>query len=66
MTIKQAVLNVAVLDFALRLSYVAMLRVKGLDRLMFDKPFDYERFRLRTKLGTVAQIRKDDAKRRKN
>ena len=54
MTAKQAVLNVVVLDFALRLSYVAISRVKGLDSLMFDEPFDYERFRLRTKLGPIA------------
>ena len=65
-TVDQAVLNVAQPDFALGLSYVAMSRVRTLDGLMFDEPFNYERFRLRRKEPANAEMRNADAVRREH
>ena len=40
----QVVLNIDQKEHCLGLSYVAISRVKALDRLMFESPFDFSRF----------------------
>lgn len=44
LTLSQAVLNLNQREHCLGLSYVAVSRVKTLDGLLFEVPFDYERF----------------------
>jgi ATP-dependent DNA helicase PIF1 len=44
LTLSQAVLNLNQREHCLGLSYVAVSRVKTLDGLLFEGPFDYERF----------------------
>ena len=39
-----AVINLAGKDFAPGLSYVAISRVTALDGILFETPFDFERF----------------------
>jgi ATP-dependent DNA helicase PIF1 len=48
MTVSRAVLNIADRDFVAGLSYVAVSRVKTLRGILFEEPFDYERFQPRT------------------
>ncbi|EED11951.1 ATP-dependent DNA helicase PIF1, putative [Talaromyces stipitatus ATCC 10500] len=43
-TLWRAVLNIKEKDFAPGLTYVAISRVKSLDGILFEEPFDYERF----------------------
>nr|OQO27419.1 hypothetical protein B0A51_07870 [Rachicladosporium sp. CCFEE 5018] len=62
MTLDRAVLNIAEEDFASGLTYVAVSRVKTLDGLMFEQPFDLERFRMRK--GVEEGDRDADLKRR--
>ena len=44
LTLEKAVLNLNQREHSLGLSYVAASRVKTLDGLMFESPFDYDRF----------------------
>ena len=44
LTLSQAVLNLNQREHCLGLSYVAVSRVKTLDGLLFEVPFDFERF----------------------
>ena len=43
-TVDRAVLNLTERDFTAGLSYVAVSRVKTLQGILFEEPFDYERF----------------------
>jgi len=44
LTLSKAVLNLNQREHCLGLSYVAVSQVKTLDRVLFEVPFDYERF----------------------
>jgi ATP-dependent DNA helicase PIF1 len=44
LTLSRVVLNIDQKEHCLGLSYVAISRVKALDGLMFESPFDYSRF----------------------
>jgi ATP-dependent DNA helicase PIF1 len=44
LTLKQAVLDLTEAEFASGQTYVAVSRVKGLGGLLFEAPFDFERF----------------------
>src|SRR3984885_11602908 len=44
LTLSKAVLNLNQREHCLGLSYVAVSRVKALDGLMFERPFDLDRF----------------------
>ena len=44
LTLLRAVLNINQKEHCLGLSYVAISRVKALDGLMFESPFDFSRF----------------------
>jgi ATP-dependent DNA helicase PIF1 len=44
-TVAKAVLNIARGDFVPGLSYVAVSRVRSLDGILFEEPFDYSRFK---------------------
>jgi ATP-dependent DNA helicase PIF1 len=62
MTLDKAVLDISQRDFAAGLSYVAVSRVKRLDGLMFDVPFDLEAILSASDKGIQARAR--DARRR--
>ncbi len=62
MTVNKAVLNITERDFAPGLSYVAVSRVKTLDGVLFEKAFDYSRFR--TKPTETINIRIVNARNR--
>jgi ATP-dependent exoDNAse (exonuclease V) alpha subunit len=62
-TVPRAVPNISSRDFASGLTYVAVSRVKTLDGLLFEEPFDFERFR-RTQTSLAMRMRKHDAERR--
>ncbi|KAJ5111720.1 hypothetical protein NUU61_001350 [Penicillium alfredii] len=65
LTVNQAVLNISAPDFAAGLSYVAVSRVKRLDGILFEEPFDYECFR-RTRLSATMKMRMADRERRES
>jgi len=44
LTLSRVVLDISQKEHSLGLSYVAVLRVKALDGLMFESPFDFSRF----------------------
>ena len=44
LSLKQAVLDLTEAEYASGQTYVAVLRVKGLSGLLFEAPFDFERF----------------------
>ena len=58
MTLLKVVLNLALREHSLGLSYVAVSRVKTLDGIMFERPFDFDKFKPATSL--VAQHREID------
>jgi ATP-dependent DNA helicase PIF1 len=58
LTLSRVVLNIDQKEHCLGLSYVAISRVKALDRLMFESPFDFSRFTLQD--SPVLQDRKLD------
>jgi ATP-dependent DNA helicase PIF1 len=62
MTVSQAVVNLASRDFVPGLSYVAVSRVKSLRGILFEEPFDYERFLVRP--TDTVKARKADRERR--
>jgi ATP-dependent DNA helicase PIF1 len=45
--LSKVVLNLATKEHTLGLSYVAVFRVKTLQGLLFECPFDYDHFRLK-------------------
>jgi ATP-dependent DNA helicase PIF1 len=47
LTLSKVVLNLAMKEHALGLSYIAISRVKTLQGLLFECPFDYDYFRLK-------------------
>ena len=53
MTVNKAVLDLSTRDFTPGLSYVAVSRVKTLQGILFDEPFDYEHFRTTGASDTV-------------
>lgn len=61
-SVDKAVLNISERDFQPGLSYVAVSRVRTLDGVMFDSPFDLEAIRMHSSEGTEARAR--DAHRR--
>ena len=44
LTLSRVVLNIDQKEYCLGLSYVAVSRVKALNGLMFESPFDFSRF----------------------
>ena len=64
MTVEKAVLNILSCDFVPGLSYVAVSRVKTLRGILFEEPFDYERFRARQ--NETVRSRNADRERRAN
>jgi ATP-dependent DNA helicase PIF1 len=44
LTLQRARLNLSKREYYLGLSYVAVSRIKSLDRVLFKVPFDFERF----------------------
>ncbi|EED12765.1 conserved hypothetical protein [Talaromyces stipitatus ATCC 10500] len=62
-TVPKAVLNISERDFAVGLTYVALSRAKNLDGIMFEEPFDFEKFK-RSKPNPTMVMRHEDAKRR--
>ena len=61
-TLDKAVLNISKRDFAPGLAYVGVSRVKTLGGLMFEEPFDLERFAPRP--GKTSKMREEDYVRR--
>ena len=47
LTLSKAVMNLATKEHALGLSYVAVSRVKSLQGLLFECPFDYDHFQVK-------------------
>jgi ATP-dependent exoDNAse (exonuclease V) alpha subunit len=45
LTLRKAVLNLSCKEHCLDLSYVAVSRVRALDGLLFEGPFDFEHFK---------------------
>jgi ATP-dependent exoDNAse (exonuclease V) alpha subunit len=64
LTLSRVVLNVDQKEHCLGLSYVAISRVKALDGLMFESPFDFSRFTVNN--TPTAQDRELDISVRKN
>ena len=62
MTVDRAVLNLNNRDFAPGLSYVVVSRVKTLQGILFEEPFDFERFHPRP--SETVRARMDDYHRR--
>jgi ATP-dependent DNA helicase PIF1 len=62
MSVKKAVLNLTARDFVAGLSYVAVSRVKSLRGILFEEPFDFERFRVR--ISDTVKSRLADRERR--
>ena len=63
MTLDQVVLSLAERDFAAGLTYVAISRVKTLNGILFDEPFDHQR--LKTKPSNSTRMRQADYERRR-
>ncbi|KIX06829.1 uncharacterized protein Z518_04805 [Rhinocladiella mackenziei CBS 650.93] len=63
MTVKKAVLNLTARDFVAGLSYVAVSRIKLLRGILFEEPFDFERFRVR--ISDTVKSRLADRERRR-
>ena len=61
-TVNKAVLDLSTCDFTPGLSYVAVFRVKTLQGILFDEPFDYEHFR--TEASDTVKWREADRQRR--
>ena len=53
LTLLRAILNLNRREHCLRLSYVAVSRVKSLDGVLFEEPFDFDRF---TKFRSAVSI----------
>ena len=64
LTLSRVVLNIDQKKHCLGLSYVAISRVKALDRLMFESPFDFSRFTVHN--TPVARDQELDSSVRKN
>ena len=64
MTVDRAVLNLNNRDFAPGLSYVVVSRVKTLQGILFEEPFDFERFHPRP--SETVRARMDDYHRRQS
>jgi hypothetical protein len=62
LTLDQAVLDLDQAEFATGQTYVAISRVKSLSGLLFEAPFDFERFAPRT--SSISAMRFADMKRR--
>jgi len=61
-SLDKAVLNISKRDFSPGLAYVAVSRVRTLGGLLFDEPFDFERFTRRP--GRISMMREEDRVRR--
>lgn len=55
-------MDITTREFTSGLRYVAVLRVKTINTLMFEKPFDFSLFTI--SLGSVGIVRKADIDRR--
>jgi ATP-dependent DNA helicase PIF1 len=64
LTLSRVVLNIDQKEHCLGLSYVTISRVKALDGLMFEPPFDFSRFTLHN--SPAARDRELDISIRKN
>lgn len=62
-TVDRAVLDISTRDFVTGLSYVAVSRVKKLAGVLFERPFDFERFKMSRESQTM-KARNDDRERR--
>lgn len=62
MTVPRAVLNISEKDFTSGITYVAISRLKSLDGILFEQPFDYERFQ--DKPSDTMRMRNEDYSRR--
>ena len=58
MTLPRAVLDLSQREHCLSLSYVAVSRVKSLDGLLFEGPFDFDHFK--KSYTAVSKDRDDD------
>ena len=63
MTVPRAVLNITDSEFSVGLRYVAVSRVKTLQGVLFEQPFDFEQIKT-TKEPKTVSMWKDDIKRR--
>ncbi|EED12032.1 conserved hypothetical protein [Talaromyces stipitatus ATCC 10500] len=59
-TVPKAVLNIAEKDFTISLTYVALSRVKALNGVLFEEPFNYQHF-VRKKPHESIVMRQEDA-----
>ncbi|OXV07665.1 hypothetical protein Egran_04570 [Elaphomyces granulatus] len=64
MTVPMAVFNITARDFTPGLTYVAISRVKTLDGVLFEEPFDFDRFRRRP--SDFVRMRLADVERRRS
>lgn len=64
LTVTRAVLNIADREFNAGLRYVAVSRVKSLDGLLFDRPFDFDQ--IRSNPSPTVRMRQADTERRRN
>jgi hypothetical protein len=62
MTFDQAILDILKRDFTVGLTYVTVSRVRPLRGILFDVPFDYEKFR--TTVGQIVRMKEADIARR--
>ena len=60
MTLDRAVLDLSKSDFAVGQTYVAISRVKKLTGLLFETPFDFERFA--PKRSAITAMREADSR----
>lgn len=63
MTLDKAVVDIIAREFVPRLRYIAVLRVKTLSSIMFEKLFDFSLFT--TLLGPTSIAREADLERRR-
>ena len=63
MTLDRCVLNITDREFTTGLWYVAISRVKSLDGLLFEQPFDFEQIRSKKK-SVIVNMREADMRRR--
>lgn len=61
-TLEKAVVNITIREFTAGLRYVAVSRVKSINTLMFEKPFDFSLFT--NSLRSAGLVREADIKRR--
>jgi ATP-dependent DNA helicase PIF1 len=62
MMVEKAILNLVEKDFAPKLAYMGVSRVKTLNGLMFEESFDLSRFR--SLESYIEKMRAEDVKRR--